>query len=46
MRDNEWHYIMIKETFLKEVIKIFNVYAPNNRVSIYHRKTDIIPLRK
>lgn len=30
--DKEGHYMMIKGSILQECIKIFNVYAPKNRV--------------
>jgi hypothetical protein len=34
-RDNEGHYILIKETIHQEEISILNTYAPNIRTSNY-----------
>lgn len=38
IRNIERHYVMIKRSVVQEDIKIFNVYAPNNRALIYVRQ--------
>ena len=38
-RDNEGHYIMIKESIQEEEITIVNIYAPNIGASQYIRQT-------